>query len=223
MGEQELPQALDGARVVMIPAGLPRKPGMTRDDLFITNASIVYKLAQACAQYCPKAYLLVISNPINSTVPIVAEVFKKANVYQPHRIFGVTTLDVVRASAFISELKHVDPRHVDVTIVGGHSGITILPLFSQLQGHSLTKQEIEQLTQRVQFGGDEVVKAKAGTGSATLSMAFAGARFSNSLINALHGLSGISECTFVESDIAPTRFFASRVDLGVRKEEKRKR
>ena len=188
---------------------------MTRDDLFVTNASIVYKLAQACAQYCPKAHILVISNPVNSTVPIVSEVFKKAGVHDPRRIFGVTTLDAVRASTFIGELKKTDPRHIQVNVVGGHAGTTILPLFSQLQGFSFTEQEIEQLTQRVQFGGDEVVKAKAGTGSATLSMAYAGAYFSNALIDALHGKRSISECTFVESDIAPTRFFASRVDLGV--------
>jgi malate/lactate dehydrogenase len=66
--------------VVVIPAGVPRKPGMTRDDLFNTNASIVQTLAAACAKHCPKAMMLIIANPVNSTVPIVAETFKKAQV-----------------------------------------------------------------------------------------------------------------------------------------------
>lgn len=80
-----LEKALDGAEVIVIPAGVPRKPGMTRDDLFNTNASIVRDLAKAAAKVAPKAHLLVISNPVNSTVPIVKEVFKSAGVYDPKR------------------------------------------------------------------------------------------------------------------------------------------
>jgi len=84
---------------------VPRKPGMTRDDLFNTNAGIVANLAKAAAKYCPKAFLCIITNPVNSTVPIASEVFKAAGVYDPKRIFGVTTLDIVRANAFIAEKK----------------------------------------------------------------------------------------------------------------------
>ncbi|MCL4148971.1 UNVERIFIED_CONTAM: hypothetical protein GTU68_039973 [Idotea baltica] len=96
--------SLKGSEVVVIPAGVPRKPGMTRDDLFNTNASIVANLAKACAKACPEAMICIISNPVNSTVPIAAEVYKKAGV-DASRIFGVTTLDIVRANTFIAELK----------------------------------------------------------------------------------------------------------------------
>lgn len=89
----------------MIPAGVPRKPGMTRDDLFNTNASIVRDLAQAVADVAPKALVAIISNPVNSTVPIASEVLQKAGVYDPNRVFGVTTLDIVRSNAFIAEAK----------------------------------------------------------------------------------------------------------------------
>lgn len=78
VGVEETMKALDGADVVVIPAGVPRKPGMTRDDLFNTNASIVKGLAESVAKACPKAKILVISNPVNSTVPIFAEVLKAA-------------------------------------------------------------------------------------------------------------------------------------------------
>ena len=71
---------------------------MTRDDLFSTNASIVRDLAQAAAEFSPEANILIISNPVNSTMPIAAEVFKAQSVYNPKRLFGVTTLDVLRAS-----------------------------------------------------------------------------------------------------------------------------
>ncbi|KAI9222546.1 lactate/malate dehydrogenase, partial [Blastocladiella britannica] len=215
-GTESLGDALKGAEVVVIPAGVPRKPGMTRDDLFKTNAGIVKNLAEACAIHCPNAHFLIISNPVNSTVPIFAEVLKKHGVYNPRHLFGVTTLDVVRASTFVGQTKGSDPEAVAVHVVGGHSGPTIVPLLSQT-GLSFTDEERAALTHRIQYGGDEVVKAKDGTGSATLSMAVAGARFAVSLLRALHGEKGIVEPSFVESPVLKGKgvdFFATKVELG---------
>lgn len=212
VGDSELGAALTGAHVVVIPAGVPRKPGMTRDDLFNTNATIVHKLAKACAKFCPTASVLVIANPVNSTVPIVAETFKReGNVFDKRRLFGVTTLDVVRARTFVGELKNVDPSKLDITVVGGHSGITILPLLSRIKGLTFTQAEIEALTNRIQFGGDEVVKAKAGTGSATLSMAYAGALFTESVLRGLAGQQ-VTECTYVQQ--ADGTYFSCPVQIG---------
>jgi len=214
-GKEQLELALKGSHIVVIPAGVPRKPGMSRDDLFNINASIVRDLATAAAQYCPQAHILVIANPVNSTVPIVAEVFKKAGVYDKNRLFGITTLDIVRASTFLSQLKGTSVEQ-NVNVVGGHSGTTIVPLLSQVPGVFYNQEEVEALTKRIQFGGDEVVAAKAGTGSATLSMAYAGARFTKRLIDALHGTAGVVENTFVESNVMKgVSFFASPVELGI--------
>lgn len=197
-----LQKALAGAQVVVIPAGVPRKPGMTRDDLFKINAGIVRDLATAIATTAPKAFVLVISNPVNSTVPIVAEVFKQHKVFDPRRLFGVTTLDVVRASTFVAEVlgdRSLSPS-VAVPVVGGHSGVTIVPLLSQ-SSHplpsNLDTSTIDSLVNRIQFGGDEVVKAKDGAGSATLSMAYAGAEFSTKIIRALKGERGIVVPSYV--------------------------
>ena len=87
--------------LVIIPAGVPRKPGMTRDDLFNINAGIVKTLCEGIAKCCPNAIVNLISNPVNSTVPIAAEVFKKAGTFDPKRLLGVTMLDVVRANTFV--------------------------------------------------------------------------------------------------------------------------
>ena len=104
---------------------------MTRDDLFKINAGIVRDLVKGIAEFSPKAYILVISNPVNSTVPIAAEVLKQAKVYDPKRLFGVTTLDVVRAETFVQELTgEKDPSKTVIPVIGGHSGETIVPLFS---------------------------------------------------------------------------------------------
>lgn len=75
VGPDQLADALKDAKVVVIPAGVPRKPGMTRDDLFNTNAGIVRDLAAAAARTCPKAMLCIITNPVNSMVPIASEVW----------------------------------------------------------------------------------------------------------------------------------------------------
>jgi len=215
-GADGLAAALKGAAIVVIPAGVPRKPGMTRDDLFNTNASIVRDLAKAAAEHSPDASLLIISNPVNSTVPITAEVFKSKGVYNPKKLFGVTTLDVVRASRFISELKSSDPANENILVVGGHSGETIVPILSQ-SGNTLEGAERDAYVHRVQFGGDEVVQAKDGAGSATLSMAMAGARFTESLLKAAQGEKGVVEPTFVDSPLYKDQgvtYFASNVTLG---------
>ncbi|KAI0276062.1 NAD-malate dehydrogenase [Russula aff. rugulosa BPL654] len=191
-----LAKTLKGADIVIIPAGVPRKPGMTRDDLFKINAGIVYDLAVGIATTAPRAFVLVISNPVNSTVPIVAEVFKKRGIFDPKRLFGVTTLDVVRASTFVAETIGDLSKSPEVVV-------PIVPLLSQ-SSHPLPASvdagKLEALTKRIQFGGDEVVKAKDGTGSATLSMAYAGAEFAIKVIKALAGEKGVVAPSYVHLD-----------------------
>jgi malate dehydrogenase len=215
VGTEQLRECLEGCEVVVIPAGVPRKPGMTRDDLFNTNASIVRDLADACAQYCPDAMLCIISNPVNSTVPIASEVFKRRGVYNPNKIFGVTTLDIVRSNTFIAEGKNLDVNQVNCPVVGGHSGVTIVPLISQCTPPvSFPSADRDKLSVRIQNAGTEVVEAKAGAGSATLSMAYAGTRFVNSMLQALEGDEGVIECAYVRSDTTEAKYFSTPILLG---------
>merc|ERR1711953_822865 len=165
---------------------------------------------------CPNACILVISNPVNSTVPIAAEVLKQKGVYNPRKLFGVTTLDVCRACTFVGEASGNAPTKMKVPVVGGHAGTTIVPLLSQAEpAVSFDDATRDALTHRIMFGGDEVVKAKAGGGSATLSMAYAGAEFADRVMAGLSGEKGITECTFVETDKIPgATFFSLPVTLG---------
>lgn len=215
VGPDQLKDSLKGAQVVLLVAGFPRKLGMTRDDLFTTNASIVRDLVKVVAEVTPNACIGVITNPVNSTVPIAAEMLKKAGVYDPNRLFGITTLDVVRANTFVAEAKGLDPKTVNVPVVGGHSGETMVPLFSQCTpAVSFPEDELKALSARVRGAGTEVVKAKAGNGSATLSMAYAGARFAISLCSAIIGKPNVVECAFVQSDVTDAKFFTSPILLG---------
>lgn len=215
-GPEELSGALKGAKLVVIPAGVPRKPGMTRDDLFNTNAGIVRDLVAAVAKYAPDAIIEIITNPVNSTVPIAAEVLKKAGVYNPKKLIGVTSLDVVRANTFVAEARGLDVKDVDVPVIGGHAGVTILPLLSQATP-SVTFSDAEKaaMTEKIQNAGTVVVEAKAGKGSATLSMAYAAARMAESTLLGLNGEPNIVECAYVQSDVVPGfQYFASKVELG---------
>ncbi|MBT4653799.1 MAG: malate dehydrogenase [Thiotrichales bacterium] len=205
--------ALLNADIVLISAGVARKPGMDRSDLFNINAGIVKNLVSSCADNCPKALIGIITNPVNTTVAIAAEVLKNKGVYDPARLFGVTTLDIIRSSTFVAEAFNEDPRDVKVPVIGGHSGITILPLLSQ-SGFEFSDDDAAAMTKRIQNAGTEVVEAKAGGGSATLSMGQAAAKFGLSLVRALNGEKDVVECTYVEGSGDLARFFAQPVLLG---------
>ena len=219
-GEENLAAALKDAHMVLITAGVARKPGMTRADLFNINGNIIKNLVEKVAEVCPDACVGIVSNPVNTLVPLAAEVLRKKGVYDKRKLFGVSTLDVVRAKSFVSELKEKHAETVKVPVIGGHSGPTILPLLSQAlsEGRKIefTQEEIESLTHRIQNAGTEVVEAKAGGGSATLSMAEAGARFAVAVFKVLLG----EDCVryaYVESkkDSGYPEFFAHPVRFGL--------
>ena len=187
---------------------------MDRADLFNVNAGIVRNLIEQVAQTAPKALIGIITNPVNTTVAIAADVLKKHGVYDKNRLFGVTTLDIIRANTFVAELKGKQPDEIEVPVIGGHSGVTILPLLSQVKGVSFSDDEVASLTKRIQNAGTEVVEAKAGGGSATLSMGQAAARFGLSLVRALQGEANVVECAYVEGDGEYARFFSQPLLLG---------
>jgi len=209
-----LEECLTGCDLVLVPAGMPRKPGMTRDDLFKVNADIAKGTVEACAKFCPEAMLALIVNPVNSIVPAMAELYKKKGL-DPKKIVGVTTLDCVRANKFVAEITGKNPNYINVPVVGGHAGCTILPLFSQVGVmKEVDAAKIPDLDKKVQDAGTEVVNAKGGKGSATLSMAYAGARLGKSVLAGLAGKRRV-ECAYVASDVEEGfPYFCSKVVFG---------
>merc|ERR1711879_1070732 len=176
---------LEGCDLVLVPAGVPRKPGQDRKDLLDINCGIAKGTVEACAKFCPNAVLGLIVNPVNSVVPAMCELWKKAGL-NPKKIVGISTLDVGRANKFTQEITG---KKTEIPVIGGHAGKTILPLFSQDPAAStIDAAKIPDLDVRVQDAGTEVVKAKNGKGSATLSMAYAGARLAKSVLSGLAGV-----------------------------------
>ncbi|KAI9607507.1 hypothetical protein H4Q26_006033 [Puccinia striiformis f. sp. tritici PST-130] len=211
-----LATALKGSDLVVIPAGI--------------NAGIVRDLATSMAQNCPKACILVISNPVNSTVPIVAEVFKKAGVFDPkseylklqeiRNCFGHAFLGAYSANRRRPRIQDPGYRRSfwcdDLTPT-----LTSKPALPE--SILSDKSKVDELIKRIQFGGDEVVAAKDGAGSATLSMAYAGFRFAESLIKARLGQSGVVEMGYIyvaddkhiSAHTEGLEYFSVPIELGV--------
>jgi len=215
----QLEACLTGCHLVLVPAGVPRKPGMTRDDLFGINAGIAKGIAEACAKFCPNAVLGLIVNPVNSVVPAVGELYSKMGL-DPMKVVGVTSLDIVRANKFVAEITGKSPLDINIPVVGGHAGATIMPILSQNPiSATISADKIPALDKRIQDGGTEVVNAKAGKGSATLSMAYAGARFGGAVLKGLNG-TPTDECAYVKSSVTELPYFSSKVTFGVNGVEK---
>jgi len=128
---------------------------------------------------------------------------------------GITTLGPVRISSFISQEKGSDPSKINCPVIGGHSGLTIVPVLSQCKpAHDLSTDKQKLITLRLREAGVEIVEAKQGSGTVTLSMAWSASKFTDSILRALQGEKGVIECAYVKSNVASTKYFSNPVELG---------
>ena len=160
-------QAMENSDVVIITAGLPRKPGMSRDDLLKTNAQIVTSVCENVKKYAPEAIVIVVSNPLDA----MAYVAKKTLGFPKHRVLGMAgVLDSARMKSFIAEAAKVSVKDIQAFVLGGH-GDTMVPMtrFCSIAGlpleHFLSSSEIEGIIERTRKGGAEIVSLLK-TGSA---------------------------------------------------------
>lgn len=164
--------ALAGADVVIVTAGVPRKPGMSRDDLIGINTGIVEKVGEGIRQHCPDAFVIVITNPLDAMVAVM----QKAVGGKPEKIVGMAgVLDSARFRYFLAEEFKVSVEDVTAFVLGGH-GDTMVPLvrYSTVAGIPLpdlvkmgwtTQEKLDKIVQRTRDGGAEIV-ALLKTGSA---------------------------------------------------------
>ena len=162
-----------GSDVVIITAGLPRKPGMSREDLLATNIKIITKVAEGVREYAPKAFTIVVTNPLDAMV----YVFHKVSGFPKSQVAGMAgTLDTARWRAFVAMELGVSVEDVAGTVLGGH-GPTMLPLprLTTVGGVPLADlldgDTIERLVKRTAEAGTEIVKL-LGRGSAFFSPAW---------------------------------------------------
>jgi len=157
----------EGSDLVVVTAGLPRKPGMSRDDLLKKNAEIVGGVAEEIRDRCPEAIVIVVSNPLD----VMAYVALKTTGFDRRRIIGMAgVLDAARFRSFIALELDVSVRDVSAFVLGGHGDSMVpLPRYSTVAGiplpHLLSQERIEALVERTRKGGGEIVEL-LGTGSA---------------------------------------------------------
>ncbi len=156
-----------GSDIVVITAGIPRKPGMSRDDLLNTNAKIVASVTENVVKFSPNCILIIVSNPLDA----MCQVALKTSKFPKHRVIGMAgVLDSARMRWFIAEALDVSMESVHAMVLGGHGDTMVpMPRFSTVNGISITellpKEKIEAINQRTRDGGAEIVKLLK-TGSA---------------------------------------------------------
>ena len=156
-----------GSKIIVVTSGIPRKPGMSRDDLIATNAGIVGGVVQAATAVSPDAIVIVVTNPLDA----MCHVAMRASGFPRQRVIGMAgVLDSARFRSFIAEELEVSVRDVRAFVLGGHGDTMVpLPRYSTVGGVPITElmtaERIEALVDRTRNGGAEVV-ALLKTGSA---------------------------------------------------------
>ena len=155
---------------------------------------------------------------MNSILPAMCELYKSKGL-DPKKIVGVTSLDVVRANKFVAEAVDCDPAEVEVPVIGGHAGTALLPVISKshAKAKDLSEDQVKAVEAHLQEASAEIVSAKDGKGSATLSMAYAGARLAKAILAGLAGKK-TTECAYVmcpeQLDGTSVAYFTTKVTFG---------
>lgn len=149
-----------GSDIVVITAGVPRKPGMSRDDLISTNAKIVNSVTHAIMEHSKKPIIIVVSNPLD----VMTYAAYKASKLPSSRVFGMAgILDTARYRAFLASALKISPRDIQAMILGGHGDTMVpLPRFTTVSGIPVTdlieEDQLNAIIERTKVGGGELVK-----------------------------------------------------------------
>jgi len=175
--------ATAGSDIVIITAGIPRKPGMSRDDLLTTNAGIVKKVTQEIASRSPQATLIIVSNPLDAMCHVAFD----ASRFPKQRVIGMAgVLDSARFRAFIAMELNVSVENTHAFVLGGHGDTMVpLPRYSSVAGipitELMTQERIDALVQRTRNGGAEIVSLLK-SGSAYYAPASAAVEMAESIL-----------------------------------------
>lgn len=170
--------AAAGSDLVIITAGLPRKPGMSRDDLVETNVKIVGSVSEQIAKYCPEAILIVVSNPLDA---MVYTAYKKTGAATNRIVGQAGCLDIARFRTFIAQELKCSIEDITALLMGGHGDDMLpLPRYTSVAGIPVTQlippARLDEIVQRTRMGGGEIVKlmgtsAYYAPAAATIQMA----------------------------------------------------
>ena len=176
-------EASKGSDIIIITAGIPRKPGMSRDDLLSTNAGIMKSVTQQVARLSPESVIIIVSNPLDAMCHVAYE----ASGFPKNRVIGMAgVLDSARFRAFISMELDVSVENIQAFVLGGHGDTMVpLPRYTTVAGipvtELLSKERIDALVERTRNGGAEIVSLLK-TGSAYYAPASAAVEMAESIL-----------------------------------------
>ncbi|XP_068144454.1 malate dehydrogenase, mitochondrial-like [Drosophila tropicalis] len=203
VGPERLYESLTDAHIVIFAASMPRKP---------ENAEEIAAITGAVSAVCPDALLVFATRPIDFVVPMAAEFLKKADNYDPRRLFGVTTLHSMRVRNIIAKILHVNPARVNVPVIGGFSVDTAMPVYSQCFPELREEMtDVDSLVEKINKSNYDGLLPKK---IAVLTTPYAASRFIDSLLRGLNGEPDVVECSFVGYEAPLLPFFSNRVVLG---------
>lgn len=216
--------------VVVITSGLPRKPGMTRDDLIETNAGIVKSVTENVVKYSPNAIIIVVSNPLD-VMTYQAHLTSKLPRNKVMGMAGI--LDTARYRAFIASELNVSPKEIQAILMGGHGDTMVpLPRYTTVAGIPVTElidaEKLDAIIERTKFGGGELVKlmgtsAWYAPGSAAAQMVEAILKNQRRVFPVcikLEGEYGIDDCYLGVPVILGKNGIEKVLELDLNKEEK---
>jgi malate dehydrogenase len=159
-------EATGNSDIIVITSGVARKPGMSRNDLIITNAGIVKNVVEQAAKHSPNAIIIVVSNPLDVLCYCAYTVSK----FPKNRVMGMSgLLDIARYRSFISEKLHVSTKDIQALILGGHGNTMVpMPRYTTIGGIPLrqwmNQEEIDTIIERTRLGGDEIIQLLGTSG-----------------------------------------------------------
>lgn len=214
-GSGDLGPAVQSSDLIVMVSRTPRRAGFTREQMIAANAPAVQQLCRAIVNHNPEAFLAISTNPINSIIPFASGLLYNYNCYNPYKLFGITHIDTARSRAFAGNALHVNPRYLNVPVIGGHSNETIIPLFSNLTPtyYSVNSCQADMLTRLVRKAGTEVLLQKQGNESSTLAMAWSIHEFVDGLIDAMCGSEVVLNC-YTANPHFGTKFFSGPTNIG---------
>ena len=187
----------EGSDICVITAGVPRKPGMSRDDLLDINSRIVQEVTENLVRRSPNTILIVVSNPLD----VMTYVAYQTSGLEPHRVFGMAgVLDTARYRTFLAEALQVSVRDIQALLLGGHGDSMVpLPRYTTVAGIPVTElldqATIERIVERTRYGGGEIVNllgtsAWYAPGTAVVEMIEAIVKDSNRILPVAAWLTG---------------------------------
>ncbi|CAK1551916.1 unnamed protein product [Leptosia nina] len=211
-GESTLDTALKNADIVIAAGGVPLNPGINEKEWFNKNALFIKTLSTKLAKQNPMPFVGIVTEPLNSLVPMAAEIMKNNGDYYPKKLFGITSVDTMRAQTLYASENNLNPEECFVPVICGHSDKTMVPLLSQATPKCTTdEKKVHDYVNKFRKCEDLVMNPKPRW-SPTLSVAYAAYIFTQAVLNALDGRQ-VYVSALVENNDFGTSFFAGIMNV----------